>query len=127
MKRSVLLAVASLAVAVSAAACGGANGAQSSPSATTDPGAPRIVAADLKFGPAPSVTAGTAFGLVFENRDGAPHNVAIASDGGFSSVVFRGDVVTGSTVTYQVPALAAGTYWFRCDVHPDMTGTLVAG
>jgi hypothetical protein len=25
-------------------------------------------------------------------------------------------------VTYQVPALPAGTYTFKCDVHPPMTG-----
>ena len=29
-------------------------------------------------------------------------------------------------VTYQVPALAAGTYTFICDVHPDMKGTIIA-
>ena len=26
--------------------------------------------------------------------------------------------------TYDVPALAAGTYGFVCTVHPNMTGTL---
>ncbi len=127
MKRFVSVALATLAVVVSAAACGGASAARQSPSAPADPNAPRIVAADLKFGPAPTVAAGAAFDLVFENRDGAPHNVAIASDEGFVSVLFRGDVVSATTVTYQVPALAAGTYWFRCDVHPEMKGILVAG
>jgi plastocyanin len=34
--------------------------------------------------------------------------------------------VSGSTVTYQVPALAAGTYGFICEVHPDMKGTITA-
>jgi plastocyanin len=28
-------------------------------------------------------------------------------------------------VTYGVPALAPGTYFFRCDVHPAMSGELV--
>jgi plastocyanin len=28
---------------------------------------------------------------------------------------------------YAVPALPAGTYQFRCDVHQQMTGTIVAG
>jgi plastocyanin len=42
--------------------------------------------------------------------------------------VFIGKIVAGpQKVTYQVPALKAGTYSFQCDVHPQqMTGTLVA-
>jgi plastocyanin len=36
------------------------------------------------------------------------------------------ELVTGpATVTYEIPALAAGTYTFNCFVHPAlMTGTL---
>ena len=26
---------------------------------------------------------------------------------------------------YRVPGLPAGTYYFQCDVHPDMNGALV--
>jgi plastocyanin len=29
-------------------------------------------------------------------------------------------------VMYDVPALDPGTYFFRCDVHPQMNGTLEA-
>jgi plastocyanin len=38
-----------------------------------------------------------------------------------------GDIITGPNVTTQlaVPALEAGTYYFRCDVHPEMEGQLV--
>jgi len=69
-------------------------------------------------------TAGQGWVLVFANNDaGIPHNVEILDATGAS--VFRGEVVTGpTTVSYQVPALAAGTYKFLCDVHPTMTGTL---
>jgi plastocyanin len=68
--------------------------------------------------------AGQGWVLVFDNNDpGVPHNVEILDHTGTS--VFRGDVVTGpTTVSYRVPALAAGTYKFFCDVHPTMTGTL---
>jgi plastocyanin len=35
-------------------------------------------------------------------------------------------VVTSAKSDLAVPALAAGSYFFRCDVHHDMTGTIVA-
>jgi len=28
------------------------------------------------------------------------------------------------TIVYDVPALKPGTYFFRCDLHPNMNGTL---
>jgi len=69
--------------------------------------------------------AGTPFSIVFQNNDaGVPHNVEILDASG--AKLFSGDLVTGvNTVTYQVPGLPAGTYQFRCVVHPaQMTGTL---
>jgi plastocyanin len=40
--------------------------------------------------------------------------------------LFTGDLVSGpKKIVYQVPALEQGTYFFRCDVHPTMTGTFV--
>ena len=72
--------------------------------------------------------AGTPFGLAFDNEDGGvPHNVAIYEDASAAQSLFVGDVVQGpATVTYDVPALDPGTYYFRCDVHPQMNGSLVA-
>jgi plastocyanin len=70
--------------------------------------------------------AGVAVPLLFENRDASLHNVAIVDARGAS--VFAGEIFGGKgDRTYAVPALAAGTYAFRCDVHPDMHGMLVAG
>ncbi len=40
--------------------------------------------------------------------------------------VFKGEIVSGTKVTYQVPALTAGTYTFICEVHPNMKGTITA-
>ena len=40
--------------------------------------------------------------------------------------MFKGEIVIEPKVTYQVPALAAGTYTFLCEVHPDMKGTITA-
>jgi plastocyanin len=70
--------------------------------------------------------AGQAFVLEFDNSDpGIPHNVEIKDTNGAS--VFKGQIITGpAKASYQVPALAAGSYTFVCDVHPNMTGTLAA-
>ncbi len=72
--------------------------------------------------------AGTAFTLTFDNQDNqAPHNVAIFNPDG-SKVALGGDTAFFSgpgTRTYQVPALTAGTYQYKCEVHPTtMMGTL---
>jgi plastocyanin len=51
--------------------------------------------------------------------------VAIYTDASLSEEVFVGEVITEGSILYAVPALEAGEYFFRCDVHPEMTGTLV--
>lgn len=74
-----------------------------------------------------TLPAGQAVTLTFTNNDaGIPHNVSIYSDAGYTTNVFKGDLVTGpASGIYKIPALAAGTYYFRCDVHPaTMTGTV---
>ncbi len=70
--------------------------------------------------------ADTPFQIVFANNDaGIPHNVEIKKDG---QSVWVGDIFNGvETRTYDVPALAAGTYEFICTVHPNMKGTLTVG
>jgi plastocyanin len=73
------------------------------------------------------VPAGRAISLVFENRDGAPHNVSI-TQAGAALPLFVGEIFGGPAArVYEVPALPAGRYAFRCDVHPEMTGTIVSG
>ena len=107
------------------AACSAAGSA--GPPPTAPPGGALIAADDLAFSPRTvSVAAGTPVGLVFENREGAPHNVTILDGRGVEQ--FVGEVFSGpGWRTYAVPALAAGAFTFRCDVHRTMTGTLVAG
>jgi plastocyanin len=129
MKR-LTLTLGLLALAAVLAACSGASAADPGTAAPDGSGAPRgaavsIVAKDLTFVPTDvTVAAGTPFAIAFDNQDGAPHNVAIANASGQS--VFKGDIVSSTRVTYQVPALAAGSYPFICEVHPDMKGTLTA-
>ena len=69
--------------------------------------------------------ASEAFRIVFHNDDpGIPHNVAIYTDSSAKQALFVGTIFNGPRIMdYRVPALPAGTYFFRCDVHHNMTGT----
>ena len=126
MPARVGLSIASIVVAVVVTACSAAAG-RDGPPPSAPPGGAVIVARDLAFDRALlEVPAGMAFALVFENRDGAPHNVAIL-DQADGQALFTGEIFGGpASRTYAVPAIAAGTYAFRCDVHPEMAGTVVA-
>jgi plastocyanin len=127
MKR-LTLTLGLLALAAVLAACSGASAVALTPAAPA--GSPsgdavNVAAKDMKFvQTAVPVKADAAFDLVFDNQDGAPHNIAISDASGAS--VFKGEIVSSTKVTYAVPALAAGTYSFICEVHPDMKGTLTA-
>jgi plastocyanin len=125
-----LIATLALAtVALAAAACSSTNAGGPAPSVgPADPNAPVVVAQDLRFTTSEvAVPAGKAFQLTFDNREGPPHNVAIYTDASAGQAVFQGEIFGGPAVkVYDVPALTAGTYFFRCDVHPDMQGTIVA-
>lgn len=84
-----------------------------------------IVAAGVAFSTdAFNAPAGTAFTIEFDNQDsGIPHDVDILDAS--NTKVFDGEVITGpAQITYEVPALEAGTYTFICSVHPNMTGTV---
>jgi plastocyanin len=125
-----LLATLALAtVALAAAACSSttATGGTAAPAAPADPNAPAITANNLKFAESTvAVPAGKPFQLTFSNQEGAPHNVAIYSDASAATNLFRGEIFSSATKVEQVPALEAGAYFFRCDVHPDMQGTITA-
>jgi plastocyanin len=120
--------VAWLAAAALVAACSSSAGSASpAPPPSPPTGGAVIVAEDERFDRSRlDLPAGVAVPLLFENRDASLHNVAIVDGQGAS--VFAGEIFGGKgDRTYAIPALAAGTYIFRCDVHPDMHGTLVAG
>lgn len=113
---------------VLAAACSSAGGAKPSVSSgPVDPNAPVVAAQGNAFSPAKvTVTAGKAFTLRLNNKDGVPHNLAVYNDSSASTQVSIGQVVTSSATDQQVPALDKGEYFFRCDVHHEMTGTITA-
>jgi plastocyanin len=71
-------------------------------------------------------TAGEQFTINFTNAESQPHNVAVYIQEGSDSIII-GEIITGPDATNQVvvPALEPGTYYFRCDVHPEMEGEIV--
>src|SRR3954462_14102139 len=115
-------------VALPPAACAPANaGIPGTPAVTVpvDANSPVVVAQGIKFQTQDvKAPAGKAFAMTFRNQDSAPHNVSIFTDSSASQRVFEGEVFAQGERVYQVPALTAGPYFFGCDVHPDMTGTL---
>lgn len=74
------------------------------------------------------VPADREFELVFHNTHaGVPHNVLIANGPDQATKYFDGEEITGpADVTYQVPSLAEGDYYFLCRIHPNMKGTVQA-
>jgi plastocyanin len=127
MKR-LLLGLGLVALAAVTAACSGATAAPATdaPAPSTPAGdAIVIVAKDLEFLTTDvTVPADEPAAIVLDNQEGAPHNIAIKDAAG--SMVFKGEIVSNKQVTNAVPALAAGTYTFLCEVHPDMQGTITA-
>ena len=112
--------------ALTMVACSGGGGAAASVTPPPDAAA-SIEANNLTFSTAElAVPAGAAFKLFFKNLEGAPHNVAIYGDSTASAKIFVGETITNAAITYDVPAIPAGEYFFRCDVHTDMNGTLRA-
>jgi hypothetical protein len=68
------------------------------------------------------------FELIFRNEHaGVPHDVVISDGPERATDYFDGELITGvETITYQVPALDEGDYYFLCSIHPNMNGTVQA-
>jgi len=75
-----------------------------------------------------TVPAGAEVTVNFNNQDdGVPHNVAVYTDSSAAEQIFVGDIITGpaeTTYTFTAPS-EPGTYYFQCDVHPDMNGDFI--
>jgi plastocyanin len=89
-----------------------------------------LTAQNIKFDKSTiTVPAGAQVTVTFDNRDqGTPHNVAFYTDSSASTTIYRGAIITGpATTTYTFTAPGTpGTYFFRCDVHPEtMIGQFV--
>ena len=127
MNRLLSSALITTAIVALAACSAGASGRAIEPS--IDPDALTIAAKDLAFSTSTlSAPADEPFQIAFDNQESALHNVAIYRDSSATEKVFGSDPFSGpAVVRYDVPPLAPGTYFFRCDVHPDMSGQLTVG
>ena len=123
------LIIATTLAAAALAGCSSGGSPSSAPPSGASAGAPvgsgglQIAARDIKFDRTElALPANQPTSLLFDNQEGAPHNVEIKDAAG--ARIFTGEIFTGPAQrTYQIPALTAGTYSFICTVHPDMKGT----
>jgi plastocyanin len=84
-----------------------------------------LVAQNLKFNTGDlTFKSGGDVEVQFNNKDsGTPHNFAMYTDSNATQALFNGDLAVGPLkIDYKFPAPPAGTYFFRCDVHPFMSG-----
>lgn len=107
-------------VALLGAACGGGDdgGEATGGGGDTGGGAATLTAVGFAWDPTDlSVAAGGSIELV--NEDDAKHNLTIEGEG------VDEDVDPNGSVTVDLGDVAAGSYEFVCEYHPDtMTGTL---
>ena len=127
LRRTTLFGLIGL-LLLSLAACGGTSSSPTAgPTVSVSGGKVAISADKLKFDVGTiTAKAGEAFTITFTNKEGQPHNVAVYRSKGGENIV-RGEIITGPDKSNEisVPALAAGTYYFQCDVHPEMSGSVV--
>lgn len=135
-------ALAGLAAALLAAACGG-DGAEAPAPAVTEappgsgpaarataappPEAVEVEASGMAFSvDAVTMEAGREATVVFRNRDAVPHQLAFYRSAE-SGLIAQGDVIAGGQsdrLTFEAPS-QPGTYHFRCELHPaQMQGRL---
>jgi len=131
LRRAGLLSIA-IAATLALAACSDSSSSEPADSgnagggtvSVTD-GAVTITTDDMAFDAnVIQATAGQDFTVTLVNNDSAPHNWALYTEEGGETIV-TGDVADpGATVTVDVSGLDEGTYYFKCDIHPEMNGSV---
>jgi plastocyanin len=91
-------------------------------------GGTTIAAASVAFDTSElQLTAGEETDVTFVNDDASSiqHNVSIYEEEGGKSL-FEGETIPGGQeISYSIPALKKGEYYFQCDVHPGMNGSVI--
>ena len=99
-------------------------------SAAKGAGGIRVVAKDTAFDTKEiKLPADAPSKLTFDNEDPFAHNLAIYTDETASGEpLFTFEPFAGpDTKTFDVDPLKEGAYYFHCDIHPNMNGTVVVG
>lgn len=98
--------------------------------ATGGPVTVNMVAENIRFNPTSFTSSpGVEVTVVLDNRDaGVLHNIAVYTNPSATTIIYQGELHTGPMITNEVFTAPAtpGTYFFKCDVHPDtMTGAYI--
>jgi plastocyanin len=123
-------------VAALGGACGDGGSNQATPTSLNGDGSQLQIWADDSSSfntDALQAPADEPFAVTFDNRDtGVYHNFALYESeddaGDTDKAIAASELESGpDTQTVEVPALPPGEYYFQCDLHPNMRGTLTVG
>lgn len=93
-----------------------------------------VVAVNIAFDPNEiTLPAEGEVSILFRNEDqNIPHNISIYPDEddgpALDSPIFEGEIFNGvdqMVYTFEAPDETDGSFWFRCDVHPEMLGNAI--
>lgn len=87
-----------------------------------------VAAMDSRFTKTQIIAAAdTEVTVVLRNQDDVPHSLSFYTSRDTNDVIHRGERTEGGqTREYSFETPAPGSYFFRCDIHPDrMTGSFV--
>lgn len=127
MRPSLVRLALACGVMLSALAVAGCGASGATPAPTYPPGAIVVTARNLTFDTTQLILpADTKFPLILVNKDVDQHNIQIRTGRGFDGdLIFRHDPISLSTVIVEAGPIAPGTYFFICEYHPVMTGTVI--